>query len=185
MKGLIGVYGTWRVQEDSPMYRLAMEIGRVAAQRGFIVLSGAYSGIMEAAPRGAQQAGGMTVGYSWSKLNNELTPNPFLDRVVVFSTIEQRMARIVGDPDICVFFPGRTGTAAELALATEMRAKGVKTLPLVIMGDYWGGFFSWLKESNAALDLPSDGHDSTELYVRVNSADEFVIFLETYEHPGG
>lgn len=183
MKGIIGIYGTWRASRNSAIYQCAMEIGRIAARRGFSVLTGAYSGIMEAAPRGAKELGGTAIGYSWSKLDPELDTNVFLDRVVAFSAIEQRMARIVADADICVFFPGRTGTVAELALATEMRAKGEKNFPLVLVGDYWGGFFSWLERSNSTLELPTDAPGSEEqLYVRINDADDFNRFLDKHEH---
>jgi uncharacterized protein (TIGR00725 family) len=182
MKQIIGVYGTWRATEDSAIYQSAMEIGRAAARRGFAVLTGAYTGIMEAAPRGAKEAGGAALGYSWNKLDNELAPNIFLDSIVAFSSAEQRMARLVGDADVCVFFPGRTGTVAELALATEMRAKGEKLLPLVLVGEFWCGFFSWLEQSNNALGLPADASGSSGLYIMINSASDFDHFLDEHEN---
>lgn len=182
MKRVIGIYGTWRASEDSAIYQSAMKIGGIAARRGFNVLTGAYSGIMEAAPRGAKGAGGATVGYSWNKLDHELTPNVFLDSILAFSAAEQRMARLVGDADVCVFFPGRTGTAAELALATELRAKQEKVLPLVLVGEFWVGFFSWLEQTNKALGLPADPSSTPELFTIVGGADDFNRFLERHEH---
>lgn len=177
----VGVFGTWRAPPDSSLYRTAVEIGKVAARRGLVVMTGAYSGIMEAAVCGAKEVGGRTIGYSWSKLDGELAPNDFLDRVIPFEAAEQRMARLVGDADICVFFPGRTGTVAELALATELRAKGEKSVPLVLVGDFWAGFFSWLKNSNHALEFSVDT-SIPELYTTVGNADDFARYLETHEH---
>lgn len=182
MKGIVGVYGTWRATEDSAIYRLAMEIGKAAALHDFRVLTGAYSGVMEAAPRGAKQVGGKSIGYSWTGLDSELKPNAFLDTVVPFADIEQRMARTVGDANICVFFPGRTGTVAELAIATEMRAKGQKTLPLVLVGRFWKSFFAWLELTSNALEFPADPSETTELFVIIDDVHGFNQFLEQHEH---
>lgn len=178
---LVGIFGTWRAPPESHIYRLAMEFGRIAARQRFGVVTGAYSGIMEAAVRGAREEGGRTLGYSWTKLDDQLAPNDFLDRVVPFPSAEQRIARLVGDADICVFFPGRTGTAAELALAAELRAKGEKPVPLVLVGDFWTGFFSWLNKSNSALGLSADA-SAPELYDVVGDAGDFERYLEKHEH---
>lgn len=182
MSKTVGIYGTWRATEDSPLYRLAREMGRITARHGFSVLTGAYSGIMEAGPRGAKEERGETLGYAWNKLDAELSPNPFLDRIVTFTNLEKRIAGLVGDADVCVFFPGRTGSVAELALATEMRAKGEKKVPLVLVGDFWSGFFSWLTKSNNALGLPADASEGPEPYVTIENAGDFDRFLEQYEH---
>lgn len=178
---IAGIFGTWRAPPDSPIYRAATEIGKVAARYNFSVLTGAYSGIMEAAVRGAREEGGQTIGYSWTKLDGVLSTNDYLDRVVPFTTAEQRMARLVGDADICVFFPGRTGTIAELALATELRAKDEKSAPLVLFGEFWVGFFSWLEQSNNALGFSTDA-SAPELYTIVRDANDFERYLGRYEH---
>jgi len=178
---VVGVFGTWRAPPDSSIYLAAMEFGELAAKRGFVVMTGSYSGIMEAAVRGARKADGRTLGYSWDKLDDELAPNEFLDQVIVCPSAEQRMAHLVGNADVCVFFPGRTGTAAELALATELRAKGEKVVPLVLVGDFWTGFFSWLESSNKALGLSADT-SSPELYTTVGNASDFEQFLQRHEH---
>jgi uncharacterized protein (TIGR00725 family) len=182
MKGTIGFYGTWRAPINSDIYQLAEEIGAIAARRGHVVLTGAYSGIMEAAPKGARQVGGRTSGYAWSALESLLTPNAFLDEVITFSALEDRLARVVADADVCVFFPGRTGTIAELALATEMRAKGEMHFPLVLIGEFWESFFEWLERSNTALGFPSDSMSAGELRVRIDTAEQFDQFLRKYEH---
>ncbi len=182
MRGNIGVYGTWRATEDSPIYQLARDIGKSAARAGFSVLTGAYSGVMEAAPRGAKDIGGTSIGYSWSGLDNELSPNPFLDTIIPFARIEDRMARVVGDANICVFFPGRTGTVAELAIATEMRAKGTKVVPIVLIGGFWKCFFEWLDQTNGALEFSADAPSPNELFVIVEDALGFNQFLEKYEY---
>lgn len=180
-KPTVGVFGTWRASPDSSLYLAAVEMGRAAAHHGFIVMTGAYSGIMEAAVRGAREVGGETVGYSWTKLDDELTPNGYLDTCIRFELAELRLAQLVGDSDICIFFPGRTGTVAELALATELRAKGEKSTPLVLVGDFWSGFFNWMESSNGNLDFSVDPN-FVDLYTIVRDAEGFEQYLRTYEY---
>ncbi|MGQ0698801.1 MAG: LOG family protein [Panacagrimonas sp.] len=180
---VVGVFGTWRAPNDSPMYRAAMDIGRICARWNLPVLTGAYTGIMEAACRGAKNLGGRTTGYAWKELDGQLSPNPYLDQVVFFERAAERIARLVDDADICIFFPGRTGTIAELALATELRSKGVKSFPLVLVGANWKGFFTWLDSSNGGLPLPADPSGADfPLYAIVDDASRFEQFLINHEY---
>lgn len=174
----IGVFGTWRAQVGSDIYGQAEEIGRISAEYGFRVLTGGYSGVMEAAPRGAKSIGGQTLGYTWAGLDGELEANAFLDEVKHFDSVVERVARLVEDSDICVFFPGRTGSVAELALATEARAKAELIYPLVLIGEYWQSFFSWLNGSNDNLDLPTDVDGKSIVYQVLDSPNKFKLFLE-------
>ncbi len=174
----IGVFGTWRAPVGSDIYCQAEEIGKISAEYGFRVLTGGYSGVMEAAPRGSKSIGGQTLGYTWAGLDGELEANAFLDEVEHFDSVIERVARLVEDSDICVFFPGRTGSVAELALATEARAKGELIYPLVLIGEYWQSFFSWLNGSNNNLDLPADVDEKTIVYQVLNSPNKFKLFLE-------
>lgn len=174
----IGVFGTWRAPIDSEIYRQAEEIGRISTEYGYRVLTGGYSGVMEAAPRGAKSIGGQTLGYTWVGLDGELEANAFLDKVIHFDSVVERAARLVKDSDICVFFPGRTGSVAELALATEARAKGELTCPLILIGEYWQSFFSWLNESNMNLGLPADTEERSTSYQVLKHPSQFKVILK-------
>lgn len=178
---VVGVFGTWRAPEDSLLYRQAWDVGRVAATAGGTVLTGAYSGIMEAAVRGAKEAGGKTLGYSWKELDAELSPNGYLDSLECFDSAAARLARLMEDSDVCVFFPGRTGTVAELALAVELRSKGRKRSPLVLWGDHWHCFFDFLHRANGNLDFPSDV-SAPELYVTIHNPEGLRRYLDRYEY---
>jgi len=178
----IGVFGTWRAIEGSDIYQQAEAIGELSAGKNFTVLTGGYTGVMEAAPRGAKKIDGKTIGYTWDGLDDELEANPFLDEIIPFDNVAERVARLVNDSDICVFFPGRTGTVAELALATEARAKGELLSPLILMGNYWEGFFNWLNGTNGNLNLPADVDEKPILYQIINHPSEFKEFMAVYEH---
>jgi len=178
----IGVFGTWRAKDGSELYQQAESIGKFSAEKNFCVLTGGYTGVMEAAPRGAKKADGKTIGYTWKGLDGELEANPFLDKVIHFDNVAERVSRLVNDSDICVFFPGRTGTVAELALATEARAKGELLCPLVLMGEYWEGFFNWLNGTNDNLNLPADTEEKASLYQIINHPNQFKKIIANYEY---
>lgn len=167
----VTVLGTWRAIPDSELYKQAEMVGSIAARHGYAVITGAYSGVMEAAAKGARSSGGYAIGYSWSRLSAQLAPNPYLNEVVEFESGAMRIAKLIEDADICVFFPGRTGTLAELALATELRAKGEKEFPVVLVGDYWRGFYDWLRVSNDQLPFEIDKQGAA-LYVIVTVLDQ-------------
>jgi len=174
----VGVFGTWRAPVGSDIYCQAEEIGKISAENGFRILTGGYSGVMEAAPRGAKSVGGLTLGYTWAGLDGELEANAFLDEIRHFESLVERVARLIEDSDVCVFFPGRTGSVAELALATEARAKGELACPIVLIGSYWQGFFSWLSGSNKNLDLPADAEEQSDIYQVLRHPNQFEVFLK-------
>lgn len=174
----VGVFGTWRAAAGSNIYCQAEEIGKISAEYGFRILTGGYSGVMEAAPKGAKSVGGQTLGYTWAGLDGDLEANVFLDEVRHFDRIIERVACLIEDSDICVFFPGRTGSVAELALATEARAKGELRSPLVLVGEYWQSFFSWLDKSNQKLGLATDSEDEERIYHILKQPNEFEVFLK-------
>ncbi|MCA9886368.1 MAG: LOG family protein [Anaerolineae bacterium] len=173
----VGVFGTWRALPGSEIYDQAEEIGRISGEAGYSVLTGGYSGVMEAAPRGAKSVAGQTLGYTWVGLDGDLEPNGFLDETRHFDSVVERLACLIEDSDICVFFPGRTGTVAELALATEARAKGALTSPLVLVGCYWKSFFNWLEKSNQKLGLPTGDEDEACIYRVIEKPVHFEAFL--------
>jgi len=175
----VGIFGTWRAQPGSQIYDQADEIGMLCGSHGFRVLTGAYSGVMEAAPRGAKSAGGQTTGYTWAGLDGELEANEFLDDVEHFESLVMRAARLIRDSDICVFFPGRTGTVAELALATEARAKGEMACPIILIGNYWENYFEWLNGANKNLELPSDKEEGHQIYQVINQPALFTEVLKS------
>jgi hypothetical protein len=160
----IGVFGTWRAPVGSALYQQAYELGRAAAGNGLVVVTGGYSGIMEAAARGAFEAGGVAVGVVCPELDAQLSANSYLTEVVRESNLLRRAARCLEMSERMVFFPGRTGTAGELTLALDLVSKRAKEPPLVLWGAFWEAFVAALCTSNEMLQLPSDGESVKHLY---------------------
>lgn len=174
----VGVFGTWRASAGSALYQQAYELGRAAAESGLIVVTGGYSGVMEAASRGAFDRGGTAIGVVCPELNAQLSPNPYLTEVIQERNLLRRTARCLEMSEMMVFFPGRTGTAGELMLALDLVSKGVKEPPLILWGSFWETFLEALSESNSTLQLPSDGENMRILYKVVHEPSEALTFMQ-------
>ena len=169
----LGIFGSWRTPEQDQDYKLAYSIAKISVRNGMRVLNGGYTGIMEAASRGANDNSGIAIGYTWKGLDKLLSPNSYLSKNKSFNTNVARIGALIDDADICVFFPGRTGSIAELALAVEKRAKGEMKYPLYLAGDYWLDFFKFRSQSNAKLSYESDKPGGPEIYKVINTPEEY------------
>ena len=101
----VTVFGSARIKNDSPYYELARKMGAAIAQLGFTVMTGGGPGIMEAANRGAKDAGGRSVGCN-IELPHEQTPNPYLDRFVTMHYFFVRKTLLVKYSYAFVILPG-------------------------------------------------------------------------------
>ena len=168
----VAVFGSWRLEPESLDYRLAHQIGAAAARRGIAVVTGGYSGVMSAALQGSRSAGGVAEAFTCTSLRDVLPVCSAASSVTEFDSIAERAGALVGRADACIFFPGRTGTAAELALAVEARAKAELALPLILVGDFWRPYFDWLRSSNDSLHQSADPPSTTSLFEIVHSLDD-------------
>jgi uncharacterized protein (TIGR00730 family) len=134
----VTVFGSARFPEAHPFYALAREVGRDLARAGFTVMTGGGPGIMEAANRGAKDAGGRSVGCN-VELPQEQRPNPYLDRWVTFRYFFVRKVMLVKYSYAFVVCPGGFGTLDEVFEALTLIQTGrIRDFPLVMMGtDYW------------------------------------------------
>jgi len=127
------IFGSARFQEDHPYYAIAREMGRRVALLGFTVMTGGGPGIMEAANRGARDAGGPSVGCN-IELPMEQKPNPYLDRWVTFRHFYVRKVMMVKYSYAFVVMPGGLGTLDELFEAlTLIQTKKILSFPVVVM----------------------------------------------------
>ncbi|MGA9116189.1 MAG: LOG family protein [Bacteroidota bacterium] len=134
--GVVTVFGSALPPQGHPEYLLAGALGRELAAAGFALCNGGYGGTMEAAARGAQEAGGTTTGVVFSSSHRE--PNRWLDRVITASTLLERLQELLRRGDAYVVLRGGTGTLLELAAAWETMEKGVmRRKPLVLLGAFW------------------------------------------------
>jgi hypothetical protein len=143
----VTVFGSARFVEDQPYYQLAREAGRLLARAGFTVMTGGGPGIMEAANRGAKEAGGYSVGCN-IELPKEQKPNPYLDRWVTFRHFFVRKLMLVKYSYAFIALPGGFGTLDEIfETVTLMQTGKIKEFPLVLMGrEYWRPLLDFMRE---------------------------------------
>ncbi|MEP7014776.1 MAG: TIGR00730 family Rossman fold protein [Verrucomicrobiota bacterium] len=134
----VTVFGSARIKENDPAYELARKMGAAITRLGFTVMTGGGPGIMEAANRGAKEAGGRSVGCN-IELPFEQAPNGYLDRCVRMHYFFVRKMLLLKYSYAFVFMQGGAGTLDELSEALTLIQTGkIKNFPIVLMGtDYW------------------------------------------------
>lgn len=169
----VTVFGSARFKEGTPEYGLGVEIGRELAKAGFAVLTGGGPGMMEAANRGAKEAGGRSIGCNII-LPFEQAPNPYLDEVLNFRYFFARKVMLVKYSCAFVCLPGGFGTLDEMfEAATLIQCRKIGPFPLVLLGTtFWENLreFVWdLRDAGtispedlgfaALLDSPKEAVD--------------------------
>lgn len=141
----VTVFGSARFPENHPYYQLGRDVGRELVRSGFTVMTGGGPGIMEAANRGAQEAGGRSVGCN-IELPHEQKPNPYLDVSVDFKYFFIRKLMLAKYSYAFIALPGGYGTMDELfEISTLVQTKKVEDFPIVLAGiDYWQPMLDFL-----------------------------------------
>lgn len=177
----ITIFGSARVAPEHPMYLAARELGRLLAKEGFAVITGGGPGIMEAANRGAREAGGISVGCN-IELPYEQKMNAYADVAVNFRYFFVRKLMFIKYAEGFVLFPGGFGTLDELFEAlTLIQTKKLGRFPVVLFGsEYWRGLLEWLRGVTLAEYhiLPED----LDLFVVSDSPKETCkVLLEAFQ----
>ena len=177
----VSVFGSARVHADEPEYALGKEVGRLLVEAGYAVITGGGPGAMEAANRGACEAGGVSVGLG-IELPFEQGMNEWVDVGVDFRYFFARKTMFVKYAQGFIVLPGGFGTFDELFEALVLvQTKKVTSFPVVLLGhDYWDGLVDWLRSTvlpggkvNARdLDLFSVTDDPAEAVRIVMAADQ-------------
>jgi uncharacterized protein (TIGR00730 family) len=143
----ISVFGSARTRRDDPSYAAAEEVGRKLAEAGFAVITGGGPGVMEAANKGAGEAGGVSVGLG-IELPFESGLNQYVDRGLNFRYFFARKTMFVKYAQGFIVLPGGFGTFDELFEAlTLVQTQKVTSFPIVLVGtDYWQGMVDWLRD---------------------------------------
>jgi uncharacterized protein (TIGR00730 family) len=143
----VTVFGSARTAAGSPEYDAAVAVGGLLAKEGFAVITGGGPGIMEAANRGASEAGGISVGCN-IELPHEQYANPYTTITLDFRYFFVRKTMFVKYSEAFVVFPGGFGTLDELFEAITLVQTGkIHRFPVVLYGrDYWAGLVDWLRE---------------------------------------
>jgi len=152
------VFGSARTKPDNPLYAAAEQLGGRLAQAGQAVITGGGPGIMEAANKGAAEAGGVSVGLG-IELPFETGLNPYVNLGINFRYFFARKTMFVKYAQGFVVLPGGFGTLDELFEAlTLVQTRKVTSFPVVLFGSaYWSGLVGWLRESalvQGAISVP-------------------------------
>src|SRR5690606_5628397 len=146
----VSVFGSARTPPGTRYYEMGEAVGRALVEHGYGVITGGGPGIMEAANRGAQAAGGVSVGLNIT-LPHEQHSNPYIDpdKLINFDFFFARKAMFVKYAMGFVVLPGGFGTLDELFEAlTLIQTKKTTHFPVVLMGsEFWGGLIDWLREA--------------------------------------
>jgi uncharacterized protein (TIGR00730 family) len=180
----ISVFGSARTPVDSADYMKAVELGRALSRAGYAVITGGGPGIMEAANRGASDAGGVSVGLG-IELPFESGLNDWVDVGINFRYFFARKTMFVKYAQGFIVMPGGFGTFDELFEAlTLVETRKVTSFPLVLMGtDYWRGLVEWLRHT--VLDEGKIHAVDLDLLQMTDDVDEAVqIMVEAREHRG-
>lgn len=142
----VSVFGSARTRADDPFYAAAQETAALLVRAGFAVITGGGPGIMEAANRGALDAGGISIGCN-IELPFEQKGNPYTTRSLSFKYFFVRKTMFVKYSTAFIIFPGGFGTLDELFEAlTLIQTRKIKNFPVVLFGsDYWRGMMEWIK----------------------------------------
>jgi uncharacterized protein (TIGR00730 family) len=180
----VTVFGSARFKEGHPYYELARQVGHSLAELGFTVMTGGGPGIMEAANRGAREAGGRSVGANII-LPREQKENPYLDRFVTFRYFFVRKVMLVKYSYAFVVLPGGMGTMDELFEAvTLIQTRKILSFPVVVMGsEYYAPLLAFMRSMvEAGTIAPED----LDLVLVTDSVEQAMAHIKKYaiEHYG-
>jgi uncharacterized protein (TIGR00730 family) len=177
----ISIFGSARTQEGDSNYQLTIDIAEAIAESGYGVISGGGPGIMEAANRGAQKAGGTSVGLN-IELPFEQQSNPYIDqdKLINFQYFFVRKVMFVKYAQGFIVMPGGVGTLDELFEAyTLIQTDKVSKFPIILVGrDYWGGLIDWIKET--VLKEKKISPEDLDLFELVDTKDEVMDCLNRF-----
>ncbi|MBR7139895.1 MAG: TIGR00730 family Rossman fold protein [Lentisphaeria bacterium] len=173
----VSVFGSARTPVGSEYYSAAVELGKLLVKAGYGVITGGGPGIMEAASKGAFEAGGRSVGLN-IELPMEQFPNPYQNESLSFRYFFVRKVCFLKYSSAVIVFPGGFGTLDELSEVLTMVQTGkINMIPIIFVGrKFWEGMIGWFKEQLAGGGMISP--EDMNLFKVVDTAEEAVTYLE-------
>jgi hypothetical protein len=152
----VSIFGSARTRPDDPQYKKAEAIAALFVKNGFGVITGGGGGIMEAANKGASEAGGTSVGLN-IRLPFEQKPNPYATIQMEFKYFFIRKVMFIKYAAAYVVMPGGFGTMDELfEVMTLVQTRRIRPFPIIMVGtDYWGGLLDWIRSQLLAQSFIS------------------------------
>jgi uncharacterized protein (TIGR00730 family) len=179
VKNAVSIFGSARSKPGDPYYQKAELLARLLAKNGFSVITGGGPGVMEAANKGAAEAGGQSVGMN-IRLPFEQKPNPYANLTINYKYFFIRKVMFVKYAMAYVILPGGFGTMDELFEAlTLIQTKRIKPFPVILMGsEYWKGLFDWIEKTmlRDGMIAPED----LERFQILDDPEEVVRYIKKY-----
>lgn len=174
----ITFFGSTKTTEDDPYYESARKLsGRLVRELGYSIVSGGGPGIMEAADRGAYEAGGDSVGLL-IKLPDAQPTNPYIKKSISFYYFFARKVCLVFGAEVYIFFPGGFGTLDEFfEIITLLQTKKVTGAPIILFGsDYWGKLKDFIEKE--ILDRGYISEKDMNLFTITDDHDEVIKIVK-------
>jgi len=179
LRNAVSIFGSARLKPGDLWYGKAEYLAKRLAEKGFSVITGGGPGIMEAANKGAAEAGGKSVGMN-IRLPFEQKPNPYSNVSIDYKYFFIRKVMFVKYAVAYVIFPGGYGTLDELFEAlTLIQTKRIKSFPVILLGsDYWKGLMDWLNDTMLKEDMILS--DDLDLIRITDDPDEAVRYIQRF-----
>jgi len=173
----VTVFGSARFPQGHPHYELARELGGALAKAGYVVMTGGGPGLMEAANRGAREAGGLSLGCN-IRLPREQEPNPYLDRFIQFEHFFVRKVMLVKYSSAFVVMPGGFGTLDEaFEVITLIQTGKLERFPIISMGgEFWAQLYGFARDTMLKEGVIS--RDEVEFIHDVRTVEEAVRIIQ-------
>jgi len=175
----VTVYGSARTQPGMPDYETARKLGRRLSECGYSVITGGGPGAMEAANRGAHEAGGSSIGLN-VELPREQKPNSYLSLSLSFRYFFVRKVMLVKYATAFILLPGGFGTLDELfETLTLVQTHKITPFPIVMLGkDYWQGLVAWMEKEMLGRGLINP--EDMRLFYLTDDVEEAVQLVESF-----
>ncbi len=172
----VSVFGSARTKPEDGYYQLAMDVSAHLVRAGYAIITGGGPGIMEAANRGAAEAGGISIGLNIT-LPYEQEPNNFANLPLNFKYFFVRKVMFIKYAMAFVCMPGGLGTLDELFESlTLMQTHRIKAFPVILVGShFWGGLLDWIKEGMLAAGNIDE--DDLRYFCIMDDVDEIVDYI--------
>jgi uncharacterized protein (TIGR00730 family) len=169
----VSIFGSARTKPKDPVYQQARQIAAAFAREGFAVITGGGGGVMEAANKGATEAGGNSVGLN-IKLPFEQKPNDFANVQIEFNYFFIRKVMFMKYAAAYIGLPGGFGTLDEIfEVMTLIQTRRIKPFPVILVGsDYWNGLLDWIRARLLDGGMISPG--DTDIVQVIDDPDEIV-----------
>ena len=178
-KPAVTVFGSARTPRSDPYYEMAASCARRLVEHGFAIITGGGPGIMEAANRGANEAGGVSIGLD-IELPHEQARNRYVNLPIGFRYFFCRKTMFVKYATAFLIFPGGFGTMDEFFESlTLVQTTRIERFPIVLIGrEFWGGLLDWLRDTMVARGNISP--EDLDLYHVTDDVEEVVQLVSTW-----